>query len=132
MPSPTTGVTTLSAAGVSPVLMLDPTARATTVLMAMGGVTSTSTQGVTANVIIQGTLDTYVAGGVTPVWQNISSMSYNIGGGNSTAASANLDGAFISMLGPIAGLRLSSTTWNTAIVKGTLSLAVLQSLTAGP
>ena len=128
MPSPTVGTVTLSSSGVSSALSLDPTARTTTLQLLPGAVTSTSTQAATAaQVRIELTLNTWTPQNPTQVWQNASSLTYVVG---SSGVNPNPDGAFLSILGPIAGARLNSTTW--APATGTLTLKALQSLTAGP
>ena len=125
-----TGSVTLSSSGVSSQIPLDPEARTTSLMLIPGGITSTSTQ-VTTAVRIEVTLDTYVPAGVTQFWQNVSSLTYNI---VSSSVLGTPDGAFIGVLGPIAGARLNSTSFSsvaTAVGSG-LTLKALQSLTAGP
>jgi hypothetical protein len=126
MSYPSTATVTLSSSGVSTPIQLDPTARTTTLQMAMGSVTSTSTTA-PATVRIELTLDTWTPQNPAQAWQNASSLTYITG---SSGVNANPDGAFISVLGPIAGARLNSTAW--APATGSLTLKALQSQTAGP
>lgn len=124
---------TSSAASVNPTagIPLDPTVRATSLqLSGMGTVTSTSTAAtpVGGAFQVQITLDTFQAfsassGGSSQVWQNCSSIVYT---------STQVDGAFISILGPIAGARIFSSGTTSAAWSGTVVLKSLQSLTAGP
>ena len=121
----TAGLTTLSSAGVSVGIGLDPTSRTTSVLLSGSSILATST-GIGGNVYdatIQMTLQTWVPSGPAPTWTNISTTHY------SSANSA--DGAFMTITGPIAGLRLSSSTFGGTLA-ATLTLKALQSLTAGP
>ena len=128
MSAVTTPTVTLSSSGVSAAMSLDPTARTTTLMLIPGAVTSTSTQAATAaQVRIELTLDTWTPQNPTQFWQNASSLTYVIG---SSGVNPSADGELLSILGPIAGARLNSTTW--APATGTLTLKALQSLTAGP
>ena len=101
--------TTLSSLGVSAAISLDPVPKSTTIQVTVASGSSGS------NVFVQYTLDT--VGPAT--WASISSaiVSSNADGGV---------GVTYTMLSPIAGLRLSSTT----AVTGTITLKSLQSITA--
>ena len=111
MANPFAGTTVISSAGVSPAIGLDPTSRATTLMM----ITGPSAAG---SVMIQVTLDSLTPQNPVQAWQNASSMVY----------SAPADGAFLSILGPIAGCRLNSS----GLSAGSYTLKALQSITAGP
>lgn len=127
MAYPSTGTVTLSSSAASAQINLDPTARTTT-LMLINNVTSTSTAAAPAfgaTVRVELTLDTWLPAGVTQAWQNASSLTYG---------SSQFDGAFLSILGPVAGARLNSSafTGSSAAQTGSFTLKSLQSLTAGP
>ena len=101
--------------------MLDPTARVTAILAGLAGLaTSTSTQGA-ADVTVQGTFDTPVGPTLNPtlVWNNLSTQHFSSAAGG---------GTLITFTGPIAGLRLSSSTFTAGLV----TLKALQAVTAGP
>jgi hypothetical protein len=140
--SPITGVGTLvfasaSSGGTGAAIPLEPTARTTTILVqGTSQLTSTSTQGALVAFQIQATLDTWVPGGVTQNWQNVSSQVYSLGSTSSTVftvtstTAAGSEGVFLTFSGPLAGLRLfSSASLPTA---GTITYKTLQSVTAGP
>lgn len=140
--SPVTGTGTLvlvagTSGATGTAIPLEPTARTTTILVqGSSQLTSTSTQGATVSFQIQATLDTWVPGGVTQNWQNVSSVTYTLGSTSSTVftvtstTGAGSEGVFLTMSGPIAGLRLfSSASLPTA---GTITYRTLQSVTAGP
>ena len=76
--------------------------------------TSTSTQSA-ADFTVQATLDVWYPQGPSQVWNNISTTHYS---------SANPDGAMLYVYGPIAGLRLNSSTWTS----GSVNLVVLETL----
>jgi hypothetical protein len=119
-----TGTTTLSSAGTSTQIGLDPTARTTTLLLTSSLLaTSTGAGGAVYDAIVQMTLQTWLSSGPTQTWNNISTVHY------SSANSA--DGAFLTITGPCAGLRLSSSTFGGTLAI-TLTLKALQSITAGP
>lgn len=104
-------ITTLSSAGVSTGMILDPVKRATTVQL-------TATSASSATIFIQYTLDdpTSVTGS-SVVWANLSSA---------VASSAAGDvGVLYTVLSPLGGLRLSSSTYTS----GTQTLKALQSPT---
>jgi hypothetical protein len=130
MAQPTTGTVTLSSSGVSTQIPLDPTARTTSLQLIPGGITSTSTQ-VPTTVRIEVSLDTFLPAGVTQVWANLSSLTYTL---TSSGTLVTPDGAFISVLGPIAACRLNSTSFSSVAtgVGSGITLKALQSLTAGP
>jgi hypothetical protein len=115
MANPFAGANTLSAAGVSSGIGLDPTARVTQVLIDLSGLALTSTGAGTTDVTIQATLDVWTstwAGGAAPTWSNISTAHY------SSASYPAVGMQTISS--PVAGLRLSSTTWAGGITPVTL------------
>lgn len=106
-------VTTLSSLGTSTPVMLDPVPKSTTVQITVASGSSGS------NIFAQYTLDDPSAPGTTVTWSNLSSA----------IVSSNADlgiGATYTMLSPIGGLRLSSTT----TVTGTVTLKALQAVTA--
>lgn len=104
-------VTTLSSAGVSTGIILDPVKRTTTVQV-------TATSGSSATLFVQYTLDDPTAQPTpTVTWANLSSA---------IASSAAGDvGQIYSVLSPIGGLRLNSSTFTS----GTQTLKALQSPT---
>lgn len=106
--------TTLSSLGVSAAIILNPVPKATTVQVTVASGSSG------ANVFLQYTLDN-PSNAATPsvTWAALSSA----------IVSSNADllgGVTYTMLSPIGGLRLSSTT----AVTGTITLKALQSVTA--
>ena len=113
MAQPLAGRVTISSVGVSPALMVDPTARVTNAFVA--------TPSTTADITLQVTLDVPMSQGglVTALtWANVSSIH--------VAYSAGNEGASYSFLGPIAGLRLASSAMSSL---GT-TLEVLQEIIA--
>ena len=119
MANPFPGTTTMSSAGVSPAIMLDPTARVTAILAGITALGSSAAAGA-SDVTIQGTLDPWTPLGVSAqTWSNISTSHYSSASG----------GALITFTGPIAGLRLSSSSFTGA---STITLKALQAITAGP
>jgi hypothetical protein len=120
MASPFAGSNSLSATGSSSGIGLDPTARTTMVLIDVSGlIASTSTQSA-ADVIIQGTLDVFTStysgtSSASVLWGNISTSHFS---------SASTQAAVITIATPIAGLRLSSTTYTS----GTVNLKALQGI----
>lgn len=106
-------VTSLSSLGTSTPIMLDPVPKSTTIQVTVASGSSGS------NIFAQYTLDDPSAPGTTVVWSNLSSaiVSSNADGGI---------GATYTMLSPVGGLRLSSTT----TVTGTVTLKALQAVTA--
>lgn len=104
--------TALSSAGTSSAIYLDPVPKSTTAQVSL---TSTSTQGA-LDLIVQVTLDD-LATTASPTWTAVSTTHYS---------STLTDGAMLTILSPVAGLRLSSTTWAT----GTATLKAIQSVTA--
>lgn len=106
--------TTLSSAGTATAVILDPVKKATTV---QATVTS---GGSAASLFVQFTLDdpTSIATGSSVVWANLSSA----------LTSSGLDtggGIVYTVLSPLGGLRLSSTTFTS----GTVTLKALQTVT---
>jgi hypothetical protein len=76
-----------------------------------------------ADVTIQGTLDN-IALSATPAWTNISTTHY------STAVA--IDGVMVTLLTPVAGLRLSSTAGTYTAGSSFVTLKMLQqSITVG-
>ena len=110
MPSPLAGLTALSSAGVSPGVPLDPTSRVTNASLNL-------TSSWSGDVTVQVTLDVYTAQGLTATWNNASTIHYS---------ASTLDGASLSFLSPVAGLRLSSSTYSA----GVATLTVLQEIIA--
>jgi len=108
-----TAVTLLSSAGTSPPLSLDPTAKTTTISLQATGLSS-------GDVTIQANLffpPGQLGGtGQAQSWVALSS--------HFSSSSFTADGAFLSVLVPIAGLRLSSTSWSA----GTATLQALQAI----
>src|SRR5215471_5090211 len=111
-----TAVTSLSSAGVSPALSLDPTAKTTSIALSL-------TSGSSGDLVLQVT--TWTPGSLgSPSWVTLISTTAHIA--PSSASGGNIDaGTFVSVLVPVAGLRLSSTTWNAA---GTATLQALQAV----
>ena len=135
MSNVTAGVTILSSAGVSPPIMLDPTSRTTSVLLnlnALLGSTGTGGVGSPCDVTIQQTFDTWYAGGPAQLWSGLSTSHYSSAFDTSSAGGGT--GTLITVTGPIAGLRLSSSNYASSAT-GTAAgvvLKALQSVTAGP
>ncbi len=107
-------VTTLSSLGTSTPIMLDPVPKSTTIQVTVASGSSGS------NIFAQFTLDDPSAPGTTVTWSNLSSAIV------SSNADLNGAGATYTMLSPVGGLRLSSTT----AVTGTVTLKALQAVTA--
>lgn len=107
---------TLSSAGVSPgSIILNPVLKTTSVQL-------TVTSGATGTNFIQYTLDDPTQpGGVTPVWANLSSAVASSAVDPATGQS----GIFYSVLTPLGGLRISSSTFTS----GTITLKSLQAVT---
>lgn len=106
---------TLSSLGVTAGIGLNPVSKTT-----IAQITFVTT-GSSLDLTLQATLDDF-GGAATPVWANISTTHW------SSATVTAGDGVFITLLSPIAGLRLSSST-----ISGTgnlITLKVLQSVTA--
>lgn len=123
MANPIAGTTTLSSAGVSPAIMLDPTARVTAILAGFSALlTSTSIAGTSQDVTIQGTMDTWTPLGPTQTWSNLSTTHYSSVSG----------GTLLTWTGPLAGLRIASTTFSSGTNAVSLTLKALQAVTAGP
>lgn len=103
--------TLLSSLGTSTPLMLDPVRKSTTIQVTVASGSSGS------NIFAQYTLDTPTVVDTSITWANLSSA----------IVSSNADGIGVTytMLSPIGGLRLSSTT----AVTGTVTLKALQSVT---
>lgn len=113
-----TAVTTLTAAGLSGVLTLDPTAKTTTISLALTASSS-------GDLVLQANLWTPGSAGAAS-WVTLISTTAHIT--PSSASGGNIDaGTFVSVLVPIAGLRLSSTTW---LAGQTATLQALQSVSA--
>jgi hypothetical protein len=111
-----TAVTSLSSAGVSPALSLDPTAKTTSVSLAL-------TSGSSGDLVLQVNLWQPGSAGAAS-WVTLISSTPHIT--PSSAAGGNIDsGTFASVLVPIAGLRLSSSTW---LAGQTATLQALQSI----
>lgn len=106
-------VTTLSSAGTSGTIMLNPVGKATTVQVTVASGSSGS------NIFVQVTLDDpTTTPAPTVAWSNLSSAI--------TSSNADGLGLLYTVLTPIGGLRMSSTT----TVTGTVTLKALQSVTA--
>ena len=108
MAQPFPAKTVLTAVGNSAPVALDPTARVTNIMLNLSGFAG--------DVTIQGTLDVPnpAIPGQVIFWDNISTAHYS---------AANLvDGAMLQIMGPIAGLRLASSTFTS----GTATLEALQ------
>lgn len=114
MAQPFAGSVTLSSAGVSPGLMLDPTARVTQIQLVV------PSSGNTVDLTIQGTLDVGnpAIPGQVLFWDNISTTHYSSGTGG-------IDGAMLQLQCPIAGLRLASSTFVTTTQAATLKVLQL-------
>ena len=120
MANPFAAMTTLNAVGVSAPIALDPTARVTAILLGLSNLTASSAASGAADVTVQGTFESWTPSGLAPTtWNNLSTSHY------SSASGAQL----ITWTGPLAGLRLSSSTWSGAAV---VTLKALQAVTAGP
>lgn len=105
-------VTTLSSAGTTAGFILDPVKRSTSVQLTVTAASS-------ATIFIQYTLDDPTAQPTpTVTWANLSSAIA------SSAADSN-GGVFYSVLSPLGGLRLSSSTYTS----GTQTLKALQAVT---
>jgi hypothetical protein len=106
---------TLSSAGTSPsVIILNPVLKATTTQL-------TVTTGSSATNFIQYTLDDPTQpGATTPIWANLSSAI-----ASSAIDPAGGAGIMYSVLTPIGGLRISSSTYTS----GTITLKALQAIT---
>jgi hypothetical protein len=111
MANPFAATITLSSVGVTAPLMLDPTAKVTTVIVSIANTSA-------ADLTVQGTVWSPGSNG-TQQWAAVSSHF-------STTGAALPDGAFLSVLAPIAGLRLSST----ALTGGSATMQVIQAITA--
>ncbi len=113
-----------SSAGTSSGIGLDPTSRVTMVQIDLSGVAG-STGGGTTDITIQATLDV-----MTSTWTGTSSASVlwaNISSAHYSSASYPL-ASMITIASPVAGLRLSSTTW--AAGNATCTLKALQEIIA--
>jgi hypothetical protein len=111
MANPWGAVTTLSSLGVSVAINCDPTSRVTQAMASIGTFAGDFT--------IQATLDVFegFSPSLTAVWNNISTVHLS---------SQVADGQVVTILSPIAGLRLSSS----AQTSGTATLTVLQEIIA--
>lgn len=110
-------LTQISSAGVSTGIGLNPVSKTTICQLTL--VTTGSSN---IDVTIQGTLDDFQSAqqlGTTVVWAAISTTHFS--------SALSPDGSFITILSPIAGLRLSSTTF---VGTNTVTLKVLQAVTA--
>lgn len=105
---------TLSSLGVTAGIGLNPVSKTT-----IAQITFVATG--TSDLTLQATLDDFGGAVTTPVWANISTTHFSSGN--------FADGVFITLLSPIAGLRLSSSTWSGGTAP-TATLKVLQSVTA--
>lgn len=111
-----TRTTTLSSVGTSGALFLDPTSKATTIQLSAAANSS-------FDVTLQVTLDDPASlPPPTVVWTGLSTTHY------SSATGLAADGLFLTVLSPIGGLRISSSTMAGSSVA--LTLKVLQSVTA--
>lgn len=110
MAQPFAATQTISSVGVTPGIMLDPTARVTSVLI--------NTPSTTGDITLQMTLDVAAAqsSGFTPVWSNVSSIHLAYSAGN--------EGVAYTFLSPVAGLRLASST----LSSGGSTMKVLQEI----
>ena len=106
-------VTTLNSATTSAVIPLNPIAKTTIVQLSFAGTSS-------CDVSIQVTLDDPGSGAQT--WSGLSTTHYSSVNYN--------DGVLITVLSPIAGLRLSSSTFTNNTSGNTITLKALQSVTA--
>lgn len=122
------GSNTMSSAGTTAGITLDPTARTTTALLNFSGLlNSTSTAGGgTCDVTVQVTYDTWPT---TQVWTNLSTTHYSSGTDPSTGVG---QGVVMTITGPIAGLRLFSSTFLSSGSGTAVVLKALQAVTAGP
>lgn len=117
-------LTSTAAAGGVPLpstpIMLDPTARVTSILLGMSALLGSTSSG-TSDVTVQVTFDTLVGPNLapSPLWNNISTQHF------SSASGATL----LTFTGPIAGLRLNSSAFFGA---QPVTLKALQAITAGP
>jgi hypothetical protein len=115
---------TTSSAGTSSGIGLDPSARLTMILLDLTSLNGSTGAG-TTDVTIQATLDVQTSSwagnsSASIVWNNISTAHYS---------SASYPGSgIITISSPIAGLRLSSTTW--AGGNATVTLKALQEILA--
>ena len=100
----------LSSVGVSPALPCTAVARTTMAQLTWVGMT-------TNDITIQGTLDN-IGLYPTPAWTNISTTHY------STASA--IDGVMVTLLTPVAGLRLSSSAGTYTAGSAFVSLRILQ------
>ena len=122
MANPWAGSNTLSAAGTSSGIGLDPTSRVTQVQLDLSGLNASSGVG-TTDITIQATLDLWTStwtGGSVASWGNISTSHYS-------SASYPATG-MLTISSPVAGLRLSSTTWAGGL--STVTLNALQEIIA--
>lgn len=104
---------TLSSVGVTAGIGLNPVSKTT-----IAQITFTATG--TSDLTLQATLDDFQTSS-SPVWGNVSTTHFS---------SLNFaDGVFITLLSPVAGLRLSSSTWSGGTAP-TAVLKVLQAVTA--
>lgn len=117
MAQPYAQVTSMSSAGTSTAISLNPTAKTT--VFQLTSITTTSSLDVT----IQITLDDPL--GSSTVWTGVSTTHYS----STTSLGDAGDGVFITCLSPVAGARIRSTTFSSATGNG-LRLAVMQSVTA--
>ena len=110
-----TQVTVLSSQGVSTAIMLNPVFKTTTVQMTVSaGISGSSVA------FIQFTLDDPTTTPAPTIsWANLSSSI--------TSTGLDPNGIIYSVLSPLGGLRISSTT---ATITGTVTLKALQSVTA--
>lgn len=107
-------ITTLSSAGTSTAIILDPVRKATTVQL-------TVTNPSSATIFIQYTLDDpTIVSGSSVVWANLSSAI-----ASSAVDTGGNNGIMYSVLSPLGGLRLSSSTYTS----GTQTLKALTSVT---
>ena len=116
------GTNALSAIGVSSGISLDPTARMSQVLIDLSAFGNSTAIAGAGDVTIQATLDVWTStwsGQSVPSWNNISTSHYS-------SASYPTTGC-MTIVSPVAGLRLSSSTW-TGI--GTVTLKALQEILA--
>lgn len=107
-------LTTLSSAGVSTAIILDPVKKATTIQL-------TATSGSSGTNFIQYTLDDPTAQPTpTVTWANLSSAI-----ASSAVDTTVPGGVIVTVLSPLGGLRISSSTYTS----GTISLKALQTIT---
>ncbi len=111
--------TTLSSAGVSTPIILNPVSKSTFVQL-------TASASTTINALIQVTLDDpTITPSPTLSWSALSSAI-----AQSTATGELANGLTYTVLTPIGGLRLSSTTFLSSVGGAVLTLKALQSVTA--